>query len=143
MNWGKKIALGYLSFVALMVFMVYMCIQQKDIFLVTEDYYQKELVYEDVIVKKQNAAKLSSEVEINYAENGIKLDFPAESKGSTGTVTFYRPSDTKLDQSMPLVLGNGTSQLIPTNGMQKGLYVLKIDWQTNKKGYYLEQKITI
>lgn len=143
MNWGKKIAIGYLSFVALMLFMVYMCIQQKDIFLVTDDYYQKELAYEEVIIKKQNTAKLSSEVEISNAENGIQLDFPVESKGSKGTVTFYRPSNTNLDQNMPLVLGNGTSQLIPTNGMQKGLYVLKIDWNNNGTGYYLEQKITI
>jgi hypothetical protein len=110
---------------------------------VTEDYYEKELVYEDVIIKKQNAANLSSEVEVNYTENGIKLDFPAESKGSKGTVTFYRPSDTNLDQKMPLILGNGISQVIPTHGMQKGLYVLKLDWETNGTGYYLEQKVTI
>jgi hypothetical protein len=101
------------------------------------------LQYESVITKKQNLAKLSSEVEINYADNGIQLDFPAESLGGKGTATFYRPSDTKLDQSMPLVLTNSTSQLLPTAGMQKGLYVLKLDWAKGEKGYYLEQKVTI
>lgn len=142
MNWGKKITLAYLSFVALMVFMVYMCFQQKDIFLVTENYYEAELAYEDVIVKKQNARALSSEVGIDFVDVGVGLDFPQECVGSKGTVTFYRPSSSNLDVVMPLDLTSATSQVFPTGGMT-GNYLLKIDWTQNGKGYYVEEKLTL
>lgn len=142
MNWGKKIALAYGSFVALMVFMVYMCMQQKDIFLVTENYYEQELAYEDVIIKKQNAEKLSTAVEVDFVENGVKLAFPAECQGSKGMVTFYRPSSSNMDVSMPLALLNEASQVFPTGDMS-GNYMIKIDWSQNGKGYYIEQQLTL
>lgn len=141
MNWGKKITLAYLGFVALMAFMVYMCFQQKDLFLVTEDYYQKELAYEDVIIKKQNARALSSDIAIDFVDSGIKMDFPVECQNIKGTVTFYRPSSSHLDVTMPIAL-NKSSQVFPTGDMS-GNYTLKIDWTQNGKGYYVEEKLTL
>ena len=49
MNWGKKIAIVYLSFVGFMGFLVWNCLQQDDIHLVSKDYYQKEIGNEKFI----------------------------------------------------------------------------------------------
>ena len=90
MNWGYKIAALYLSFVAFMGFMVYMCVQQKDINLVSPNYYQNEIVYQKIIDQKNNALKLSSAVKIIYLEeySSVELNFPVESSNAIAEATF-------------------------------------------------------
>ncbi len=54
MSWGNKIAIAYSLFVVLMITLVTMCIKQKDIFLVSDDYYKQEIEFQDRIDKNNN-----------------------------------------------------------------------------------------
>ena len=56
-NWGTGITIFFLSFVVFMLFMAYKCFQT-DFDLVTEDYYAKELVYQETIKKLNNEKNL-------------------------------------------------------------------------------------
>jgi hypothetical protein len=143
MNWGKGIALLYGSFVVFMVGLVYMCIQQKDLFLVTPEYYQEELAYQDRINGMQNVADLSSEVGITYSETGLIVEFPEECKESYGEISLYRPSNATKDISIPFRLSLNNKLDIATGQLDKGLWVLKLKWTKDEKDYYLEEKITI
>jgi hypothetical protein len=145
MNWGKKIALVYLSFVAFMGFMVWKCLQQKDINLVSEDYYQKEIAYQNNIDQMNNTNQLSKELTFNYQSDSqqIMLDFPKESIGSTGEINFYRPSDAKMDFAVKLDIANAESQTIPVASLDKGLWVVKVSWNKDGKGYYKEEKMVL
>jgi hypothetical protein len=145
MNWGKKIALVYLSFVAFMGFMVWKCLQQKDINLVSEDYYQKEIAYQDNIDQMNNTNQLSKELRFDYKSDNqqIMLDFPKESIGSTGEINFYRPSDAHKDFAVKLDIANAESQLIPVSSLDRGLWVVKVSWNKDGKGYYKEEKMTL
>lgn len=145
MNWGKKIALVYLSFVAFMGFMVWKCLQQKDINLVSEDYYQKEIAYQNNIDQMNNTNQLSKELTFNYKSDSqqIMLDFPKESIGSTGEINFYRPSDAKKDFALKLDIANTESQSIPVASLDKGLWVVKVSWNKDGKGYYKEEKMVL
>lgn len=145
MNWGKKIALVYLSFVAFMGFMVWKCLQQKDINLVSEDYYQKEIAYQNNIDQMNNTNQLSKELTFNYKPDSqqIMLNFPKESIGSTGEINFYRPSDAKMDFAVKLDIANVENQSIPVSSLDRGLWVVKVSWNKDGKGYYKEEKMTL
>ncbi|MGR3808997.1 FixH family protein [Jiulongibacter sp. NS-SX5] len=143
MNWGKKIALAYSGFVVFMVGLVYLCIQQKDIFLVTPDYYKEELAYQEKIDGMNNVAALSTELEFNYSDNGIVVKFPEECLESTGQLTLYRPSDAGKDVILPFKLANNTTLPVSTSKLDRGLWKVKLDWTQNGKTYYTEQKLTL
>jgi nitrogen fixation protein FixH len=143
MSWGKGIALLYGSFVVFMLGLVYMCLKQKDLFLVTPKYYQEELAYQDKIDHMQNVADLSSEVGINYSETGIVVEFPEECKESSGEIRLYRPSNATMDISIPFSLSLNNTLDVAAGKLEKGLWVLKLNWTKGIKEYYLEEKIII
>jgi len=145
MNWGKKIAIVYLSFVGFMGFLVWKCLQQDDIHLVSQDYYQKELAYQDNIDKMNNTNQLSSELKFNYQTDKqlVSLDFPKESIGSTGEINFYRPSDARKDFAVKLDIASVENQSIPVSKLDRGLWVVKVTWNKDGKGYYKEEKMTL
>jgi hypothetical protein len=145
MNWGKKIAIVYLSFVGFMGFLVWKCLQQDDIHLVSKDYYQKEIAYQKDIDQMNNTNQLSTQLKFEYmSENQIvKLVFPKESICSSGKIHFYRPSDARKDFAVKLEIANTKSQSIPVANLDRGLWVIKVLWNKDGKGYYKEEKMTL
>jgi hypothetical protein len=143
MDWGKKITIAYSSFVVFMVGLVYLCIQQKDIFLVTPDYYKEELAYQEKIDAMNNVAALSTDVNVDYTKQGLLVKFPEEVLGSKGQATLYRPSNAGKDIHLPFQLTQNTVLPISTAKLDKGLWVLKLNWEQDNKQYYLEQKLTL
>lgn len=145
MDWGKKIAIVYLSFVAFMGFMVWKCLQQTDINLVSEDYYQKEIAYQDNIDQMNNTNQLSRELKFDYKVDSqeVMLGFPKESIGSTGVVNFYRPADASKDFKVKLNIANSENQTIPVQSLDRGLWVVKVSWEKDGKGYYKEEKMIL
>jgi hypothetical protein len=145
MNWGYKIALAYTGFVAFMVTLVVLCIQQKDVFLVSENYYAEELKYEDKLVQMRNTSSLDEPVNIalNANADSLNIDLTKSSSNATGKLTFYRPSNPTLDFTLPLDLDNQGTQKIYTKNQVRGLWVIKVQWEKQGKEYYTEQKIQI
>ncbi len=145
MNWGKKIGILYGSFVVFMITMVSLCFKQKDISLVSEDYYKKEIAYQAEIEKQRNTNQLLLPVKVLYLSDDkeVTIDFPENLKGSTGKVLFYRPSDAKKDFIVDLAISDSNSQKILVNKLVKGLWIVKIEWQKDGKEYMKEEKIVI
>lgn len=145
MDWGKKIIMAYSLFVVLMITLTVACFKQKDIFLVSEDYYQQEVNYQERIDKTQNALGLTKNVSIIHDDESkkLKIDLSEESRGAKGTVTFYRPSNPKLDIVFPVNLSVEGTQEIPTEKLQNGLWLIKIEWKKGEQAFYSEQKIQI
>jgi len=143
MNWGKKIAIVYLSFVGFMGFLVWKCLQQDDIHLVSKDYYQKEIAYQKDIDQMNNSNQLTKQLKYISKNRIVKLVFPKESIGSTGNINFYRPADARKDFAVKLEIANAESQFIPVANLDRGLWVIKVLWNKDGKGYYKEEKITL
>lgn len=145
MNWGKKIALVYGLFVIGMLALVFACLNQKDIFLVSDNYYAEEVAYEKVIQKKKNANELAEPVTVDFDEASklLKIDLTTASTGATGNVFFYRPSNPKMDVSFPINVDDNGIQNIDTQKIPKGLWVVKVDWKKGEKEYYKEEKIQL
>ncbi|RYU95425.1 FixH family protein [Emticicia agri] len=145
MNFGHKIGIFYGLFVIFMITLVTLCIRQKDISLVSNDYYKQEIAYQAEIDKQRNAGQLTNPVQITYAgaEQQLTVSFPQEQIGARGKVKFYRPSDAKKDFAVDLQLNETAVQHIPVNHLTKGLWVVKIEWENAGKAYLKEEKIVL
>jgi len=131
----------YVAFVAGIAMLVFKASNQK-FDLVTKDYYDQELKYQQVIDQAANASKLSAPVTIERKEGELKISFPDEMKNKRKLVDFYLyyPADAKKDFRKSFELNeNELAQALPV-GM-KGLYELKLSWETEGVKYYHEQKI--
>lgn len=143
MNWGTRIVIMYLGFVALIVTMVVVSMRQQ-VDLVTPDYYAKELKYQTNIDKANNHNQLNSSLKCSVVDGNIVINFPEEHKSEsiTGEVLVYKPSDAKSDKIISIEAVNGQMS-IPSSVFSKGMYKVKIDWTVNDKSFYFEQVINL
>jgi hypothetical protein len=145
MNFGHKIGIFYMLFVIFMITLVMLCMKQKDISLVSDDYYKKEIAYQSEIEKHRNTEQLAQPIKIvcDGDKQQVSVIFPEEQKGATGKIQFYRPSDAKKDFTVDLALHDTTIQAIPVSHLTKGLWVVKIEWKKAGKAYLKEEKIVL
>ncbi len=143
-NWGTGIVIAFAIFISFILFMVITMSTDKKYNhdLVTPDYYQKELAYQDEINAEENANKLSSKVKVEKTSQGILLTFPEELKDKNlkGTVSLYRPSNKKLDFNLSLNVSNA-QMLIPENRLLEGRWDIIINWEDEGKKYMFKDKI--
>lgn len=143
MNFGGRIVILYLSFVALILTLVIMCYNQ-DVELVSTDYYSQELNFQKKINAINNEKSLTSS--ISHSLNGkqviLKIDSALVSNDFSGTVNFYRPSDSKKDIELKMDFKNN-EQIINTDKLIHGAYKLQLTWVSNQKNYFKEEVIFI
>ncbi|MEO6733345.1 MAG: FixH family protein [Ferruginibacter sp.] len=143
MNWGHKIMLVFVIFVAGMLFLVYKSSTQ-NIELATEDYYAKELLYQQKIDQSKRTALLSAPVNIKVVGHELVIGFPKDfaTKKITGDVTLYCPSDEKRDLYKPFAQTDSTVT-IPVPERYHGLHYVKLNWSADGLQYYYEQKLIL
>lgn len=144
MNWGHKIIIVFVVFAAGILTLVTKSMRTR-IDMVTPDYYGEELKYQQVIDGKENAGRLSAPVGISQDDAGVRISLPFElrNKQITGKVTFYRPSDSGKDVSMPLQPDHSGQQLVSRQLFIRGQYKVKIAWTMNDRPYFQEQLVNI
>ena len=140
-SWGYKIAIFYLSFVIGMLFLVYKA-NSESFDLVTENYYEAELKYQDVINQKSNASALSAAPEITHTINSVSIQLPAEFAGKVveGEIYLYRPSDATKDIRKNFTTADAFFQLALEEDLS-GSYDIKLTWKAGGKEFFQEQKI--
>ena len=143
MNWGYKILLVYIIFVAGIGVLIYKS-TGINTDLVTTDYYEKELKYQQKIDEMKRTNALSSTLQCKVDNNQIVILFPEEMKGkeTTANILLYCPSDKKKDISLDSRTSDGSIKM-PINPQNKGAHELKVSWQTNGLSYYSEEKLFI
>jgi nitrogen fixation protein FixH len=143
MNFGVKITVLYLSFVALILTLVFMCFGQK-VELVSKDYYAQEIAFQDKINAVNNEKSLTGS--INHSVNGneivLTIDSTLLSNDFEGTVVFFRPSDSSKDVKLKMNFNNYT-QIINGSSLIHGAYKLQLTWVTNHTKYFKEEVIFI
>ena len=144
LNWGFGITMLYLSFVAGMMYLVALCVMQ-NVDLVSEDYYQKEINYQQNINSRNNLAQLNSSVATIFHDNKLEVIFPLEQKGliGEGEIYFYKPDNDKLDQSISFTSLNENIFNADLSKFKKGLWRIKINWNAVGKNYYYQTDINL
>lgn len=145
-NWGTGIAITFTLFAGGMIFLVWMCILQPQD-LVSIDYYNREIAYQQQIDKTSNTSDLSHPLMIGYdaTQQTVSVGFPAEiiNKQVTGTLHFFKPDNAALDFEVAVKPGQSLSQVVSASKMKSGLWHLKADWKAGANSYYQEESIVI
>ena len=141
MDWGKGILLTIIGFVALMITMVVISVRMDGIELVTDNYYEEEIKFQDQIDKENSALKLDREV-ISYdaASKTVLLDLPS---GASGKLQLFRPSDSNLDQVLSFTTAEEGQTAIPVGNLKAGYWKFQLNWTEVGKDYYEEKKIDL
>lgn len=144
MNFGGKIVVLYLGFVALILTLVFMSYGQK-IELVSTDYYAQEINFQQKINATNNEKSLSGS-SITHSINGnsiiLKIDSVLLSNDFKGMITFFRPSDSDQDVHLKMNFVNN-EQIIDAKNLIHGAYKLQLSWESNQKNYFKEEVIFI
>lgn len=143
LNWGHKIAIVYTLFAGFMVFMVILSFQE-DHELVTEDYYNQEKMVQTRINGNANLNASPFELDILSSEGSISLAFKGlgEAELAEGRVTLYKPDNSTLDESHPLILDEKAEMHILPKGTN-GLYRVSVSFEIDGASYFKTQDISL
>ncbi len=137
-NWGTSIVIAFGLFITFIMYFVFKVQSDKnyDHEMVTEEYYKKEMSFQQQLDKEQNAANLTDKVTVSATPQGIMITFPASFNKDKikGKVSLYRPSNQKLDFEVPISLSD-SNLLIPKTNLVDGRWDIAIDWEYEGKAY--------
>ncbi len=140
MNWGKGIIIFMASFMTFILWMVF-TLMSKNTDLESEDYYKKEIAYEQEIQAQRNANDAKEKVKVSENKDFIILQFPATEKIDTVSVEFFKPNDKNGDKLFAEV---GTkTMMVEKNKLQKGLYLINIHYQIENKKFLQKEEIML
>lgn len=138
MNWGNAIVLVFVAFAAIMITMVTICMRQDDLHLVTQNYYEEEIKYQDHIDKVSNTKRLGLNVmEFDKSSKVIGFNLPDDAKGS---LHLFRPSDARLDQKIKI---DSEKKSLDLTGLTPGYWHIKLSWEKDGIAYYEEKKVDL
>ena len=145
-NWGTGITIGIILFMAFILqYVIRVQVNSNyDNELVTEDYYQAETLIDSKYEKKQNANNLNQKLKINAVSEGVIIEFPADFdfEKISGEISLYRPSNEKLDQTLPLKL-TSNSLLIPKAELVNGRWDVSVDWTYDGISYLSSESFNL
>ena len=140
-NWGHGIALLYCSFAALILFMVYKASMQRSD-LVAPDYYKQELSYQEKLIKTLNYNNAKEKIEFEQSVNLFKLKCNVAGPDKViGTVNFYKPDNKAMDRKFDIHLDSKNVFLINTGDLNKGIYLVQLDYSIGRVKFYHEETI--
>jgi len=143
-NWGTGIALVLFLFMVAMGLLVYYAFNNS-INLVHEDYYPRELAHQSMIEKRNNAFELKERLTIKNDKGWIEVKFPDifNYDSLTGEIQLFRPSSGVKDVFILVKPDASGFQRIPNGALDKGKYIVKVDWAHKGSFYFAEQEIYI
>lgn len=139
MNWGKSIILVFVVFAGFIGSMVYrMNRQQVD--LVSDNYYQDEITYQQHIDRVTNARHRPS-LTMTYQADRQQVVFALPGALQKGEITFYRPADRQQDFRVRIPGAPATRQVVRTGALAKGYWRVQFTWSDGQREYYDEEQL--
>lgn len=139
MNWGYKIAIGFTMFcLATIGVTVYFMMQKVDV--VTENYYEKELKYQDQLDKVARTRALKESVDITNTGKELIIKFPnvPDKNLNKDFISLYRPSDNTKDVKIPVLTDSSRTQIVSIERIARGYWKAQINWTSGGSEYYYE-----
>ncbi|HAA22991.1 MAG TPA: hypothetical protein DCR93_28845 [Cytophagales bacterium] len=143
-NWATRIALFLGAFIVFIGYLVYRT-TQVNIDLEADNYYAKEVAFQEQIDKEQNLASLGEEVKLQQLKGEVAILLPATLRGkdAEGSVVFMRPQDKRMDRDFDFTPDSMGKLLISTADMVPGNYKVQIDWTSEGTAYYYESSLFV
>ena len=142
MNWGKGIAIVYIVFVLLIAGLVYLTTQQK-FDLVSDDYYEQELKYQDKLDANNNVVALNDKINFSLQGEKLTIELPSDLHTSniSGRLNCYYKADSKHDLSFDFKPDENGKQVWERNKFNQGFYIMKLSFNDGIKNYYVEKEM--
>jgi nitrogen fixation protein FixH len=142
--WPLGIVLTFVLFFGAMTAVVVIAATHRES-MVSENYYEQELTFQDQIDGAARAQKSGAVILSDAAGGRLVITVPAAQLAQkfSGTIEFYRPSEPKLDREFPLEPKNDGTQTLNVSRFAAGLWVVRARWVAGGQSFFLEQKITV
>jgi hypothetical protein len=139
MNWGKGIVIGMVTFMGFIIFLV-VGLMMNRVDLESEDYYKREINYEQEIKAQENANNLEAKIEISSNKEFVVVKVP-EGEFQEIELHLTRPNDKKMDKRFKI---QGTkSFLIDKKELEKGVYTVELSYMVNNKPCLQKESVSI
>jgi hypothetical protein len=144
MNWGNRVIIILVVFVAGIISMVYISMRQTNE-VVDANYYEREMKYQQVIDGKKNLLSLDDSVSIKNDGGVIKIAFPPSTVArlDSGSIQFMKLSNSKDDKFIPMSDSKADLYQVPLSYIARGFYKIRVEWSNDGKPYYHEQNFNI
>ena len=107
--------------------------------LVAPDYYDQEIRYQQQLDGSRRALRLEGGPVLSVTGQTLSIAVPNH-LNATGTVTFYRPSDARLDQVFPLRLDDQGRQAVDLHGLAEGRWRIRVNWVVSNQTFLVEKQ---
>lgn len=143
-NWGTGLALVLALFIITMGFTLYRASQHRWN-LVTDNYYEHELAYQEIIDGRENASKLAGRARIKWDKQNMYLHLPKglQGKVAQGEIHWYYLQDQRRDFTDTLQNWNISAQKWPLKKFASGQWTAKVKISVEDTPYYFEPQITL
>ncbi|MFQ3575451.1 MAG: FixH family protein [Cytophagales bacterium] len=138
-NWGNYIILSFIIFIGIMASMVVVSMKQ-DIPLVSRDYYEKEIKFQNEIDAISNAKNIENQVSTYLEDKNLHLKF-SDIMLKKGILEIYSPLGAKHDR---LAEFSKNDVIFNVKNMKPGNYKIKIFWtDLNAKPFQINRSLYI
>jgi hypothetical protein len=142
-TWGHGITIVLVMIIVGFSYVLFMSFN-KEFDLVAEDYYAKELTFQDEIDKRENALRADKRIATTFDREHLVLEFMGiDNAPDSGSVKLFRPSSKALDMTFDMKLDTAQRLFIPFEKLRKGKYIVQADWTENQTGYYVEETVFV
>jgi nitrogen fixation protein FixH len=145
MSWGYKILIVYGLFVGLMAALV-IGSYQHSVNLVSKDYYEMELKYQDVLDGSKNYAAQNQQADAFFENGQLIVELPQKDNKIALTevsVWFYNKVAGERDIRFDIAQTPHNRIEVPLSDTHKGRYLLKVQWKEGQTPYYYEKELNL
>ena len=144
--WPVGIVTAFMLFLAGTASLVVMSTHEK-VELVSPDYYEQELRFQDQINRRGRAQSLQGQVRVSYdaAQHMLTLALPATHAAAhaAGDILLYRPSAAGLDRRVALDLDMQGRQTLDARSLSDGLWWVRVTWRAGNEDFAFDEKVII
>lgn len=140
MNWGKGIIIAMALFMGFILTLV-ITLMRQDVDLEIDDYYKKELVFNEQYNAQQNYMDVSGKITFRIASDSLLITFPKELQTGEATIQLQRPNNKQQDvqfavKAVDLVY-------IPTKSLPNGVFNCTIIGKHKGKSYEFNHSLKL
>lgn len=143
-TWAHGIIAAMLAFIIFILGMIFFFARDwQNAEMISDNYYEEELVYQKVIDAKQRVNALKEKPKYIQTEKGITIVFPQTVNNANSSFYFnlFRTDDQRFDVKKDFRLEFGNSFTIPGEILLKGHYTLKVHWVQNAQEYQIDYDV--
>ncbi|GAB5465706.1 MAG: hypothetical protein Kapaf2KO_11420 [Candidatus Kapaibacteriales bacterium] len=141
-KWGYGIAAVYTLF-ALGILSLVFYSRTVNVDLVDENYYEKDLAYQNIIDRTAAAKTLEQDIKVSQTAENIIVSFPELTEVPyseySGNFRLLRPSEKDFDIVKDIALQRDGAISIPKERLPKGKWVAQVEWDAGAGKYYFEE----